>query len=220
MGQPLDLAEYAFIHLDTDAVRGLARSLLEVPPTDLILRYHPLGFLKFVYAFDGDRRLQLHVWHPKYSRLQIPPQTCHSHGWRLSSYVICGCLIDRYYEVRKTPGGDHVLYGVVYDEGRSDGSPRASLSQATEERYSVTEAREYRRQADNFYSIEPEEFHWTDAVGFTSTLSFGHLANATPARTARRRGQARTHKYERDRVPPENVAEIISRISASLSAKS
>jgi len=219
MDRALDDADRAFEDFDRDLIRRLVLEILDNLSEGPNLRYHPLGFLKDVFAFDGDRRLQLHVWHPKHSRPQLPQHTCHSHGWQLHSYIICGGLVDRYYEVTQDPKGDHLVYAVGYEAGQnhSHNAAEVSLSRALETAtYSVTETKAVHRIAGTFYSIAPDAFHWTDPVGITSTLSYGHLANAAPARNARLRDQPAELAYQRAPVPAEYVEEIAAAIRGDL----
>lgn len=122
------------------------------------LRYHPLGFLDLVLDEGSSHRTQLHFWIPGISRPQPHPALCHSHGFGLTSVVMCGRLQNKLYQVRVGGSGEFGCYEIGY----KGSSSTASLVQSVE-KVEVVSSTEL--TAGSVYKVEPDVFHSSETYG-------------------------------------------------------
>ncbi len=88
-------------------------------PAQLVLRWHPLGFVHGTVGRVGDTAVRLHIWHPSLRRIQDPAWLVHDHVWDLESLLLAGELTNEDYLSEQAPDGDRLLYTVAYNEQTS-----------------------------------------------------------------------------------------------------
>lgn len=162
-----------------ETTRALARSLLagaqcdslraqllsyltRTNPADILLRYHPLGFLDLPLDTDSieqshrlDVRATMHIWHPGVSRPADHLPLCHAHGWELRSTVLEGTIGNQEFEVEEPADGGYPIYSISYEEDVSISTRTARGCHAS--RSSV--ARYYSR--GDTYLISGSTYHTT-----------------------------------------------------------
>lgn len=80
------------------------------------LHGHPLGF-RVVRISDGPVSLRLHLW--KGAACEQPGFEIHDHAFDLKSYIVAGVVRQRTYSAVSAIDGQHAVYRVTYEDGRS-----------------------------------------------------------------------------------------------------
>lgn len=91
-------------------------ALMGTPIAGAHLHGHPLGF-RVVRISDGPLSLRLHLW--KGPACEQPGFEIHDHAFDLTSYVVAGVVRQRTYSAVRAMDGQHAVYRVTYDDGRS-----------------------------------------------------------------------------------------------------
>jgi hypothetical protein len=181
----------------------------------LLLTRHPLGFLDVVAADTfgatrtGRRSTAIHIWHPRFTYPELDPPSCHSHGWSLTSAVLCGGLSDTRYATQARANGSHVAYSVRY-------APANSSVDATRLRFDVMALAQHLFQAGDVYSMLADEFHDTHDSNYITITALirGELSSSAVALYSEPDRKMRT--YQRNPIPPDQAKLAISDIVAAL----
>jgi hypothetical protein len=152
---------------EAHSVVSIALELLAAAARDpglLPLNAHPVGFAHAKLGdFDGCT-VRLHIWPTPPIAPQDPPWLVHRHAWALTSYVVKGSVSNELFSVSASQGGDHLLYEVGYNDGES-------VMTATSMRVRCTLSSSEQITEGNRYTVPPDAFHCTVAVGTEPTAT-------------------------------------------------
>ena len=190
-------------------LRDLLHRALATEGESLNLSFHPVGFINLPLGTSAER-VNIHVWHPRIRRPQIPPHTCHTHGWELESHVICGHVIDYRFRVRPDADGTYAVYQVSYEKG-------GSVSRRTNDRVAVESLTRQVFRTGDTYSIPPEDFHRSELPDVLSVTAIHDVGGVvTAGRTVRPVDHPLELTYVRELLDDELAREVLRDIRQSL----
>lgn len=139
-------------------IRSHAVELLSViasTPSDFDAVWHPLGFM-YVNLYSTERRtLRLHIWLSEGQKNAPETSTIHNHIWGLTSYILCGSIINHNVECAYQKGPfTHRIYEISYDKQINILTPTKSLVRCKSSCSTILKPRDV-------YTLEPGRFHYT-----------------------------------------------------------
>lgn len=207
------------------APQGILDALLSYlnhsQPSAVEAHWHPLGFIDIPLGAGTliqqrqSGHSTIHIWHPRFSKPEVPRQACHSHGWSLWSTVLCGVLINREYMVRERLGGEFAKYKIEYGDA-------LSRSVRMPGDYDVSPAKESVLVAGTQYEIPHDQYHWSHLPGddlVVTVMSRTILAGAHPPLTFVRKPAPEAYEYRRRVCEGEIREAVLNDVVSVLSAE-
>lgn len=129
-------------------------NLIETTP-NLNSKAHPLGFYSISLGNINDTcAVRLHLW-TKDAKIQNEHLLIHNHIFNLKSFVICGSLTNKTYNISKAnDNSEGTLYSVKYTENGS------SLTRV-DSGYIIEQSSKTKITAGEYYCVDSSEFHET-----------------------------------------------------------
>lgn len=204
-----------------DQIRGLILSYLRMTRADEVpMHWHPLGFID-VPLSAGDileqrksHRPTIHVWHPDFTRPQMPAQVCHSHDWDLESTVVAGTLENIEFVVQESPQGEYRKFAVSYENLQS-------VSTRMPGSYNVSEVRRLMLMCDTRYEVPGGTFHWSRPEAHRiviTTMTRSPMGSSKQAETLRRYPCEMQYRYLRAACEGTDKQKIIQSIIDTISS--
>jgi hypothetical protein len=177
---------------------------------EVVMLWHPLGFIDIPLVRDDRIKMVIHVWHPNFSRRQEPPQICHSHGWHLISTVLTGAFENWSFGIDANANGRHQVYQISYDRA-------ASISTVTDHIVDAERTARERLVEGQTYRIPSDSYHWSHSGdNIVVTAMYADLTNATPGRAIWKRSHAIEYRYVRQQCERSAASAIRRDVIAAL----
>jgi hypothetical protein len=182
---------------------------------------HPFGFLKAVLGecdCQGALALfRLHVWHPTIRYFQSPQPLCHTHAWRLASYVLRGPLTNKNY--RMLSGADDAqfkLFHVFVADGTT------TIARPAEENVGAETISIDRLDNHSVYHVDRGTFHTSSVEdnAFVITLAILHDRERVPVMNLRGRDECEDAPFDQAFLDPQDANRVRREILDYLSATS
>src|SRR5919106_6168094 len=78
--------------------------------------WHPLGQMYIKLGKFDKKTLRLHIWLRKKPKIDLLTSPIHNHTWFLTSYILCGSIINRDIECIYQPSiPTHRMYEIIYE---------------------------------------------------------------------------------------------------------
>jgi hypothetical protein len=85
-------------------------------PCDFEAVWHPLGQMYIRLGKVNKKTLRLHIWLGQKSKVDLLTSPIHNHIWFLTSYILCGSIINHDIEcIYQPPNPTHRMYEITYE---------------------------------------------------------------------------------------------------------
>ena len=196
------------------------RAFFEAVRDRVRLIYHPLGFIDMLpsgvdlrTSRNARRRIALHAWSRHYSTYENPPSVCHSHGWPMESFLICGDIDNAIYRVAETQeDGPTSEYSVEYLPGDRVRMARTGFVSAIVESVEPL-------AAGHWYTMSPTDFHdarCTSEFALTAMLAGRRVS---PSTVVYERSEAAIDSTPRHVLDAVTTKDMLSGISETLEGR-